>query len=337
MRCRRPAIAAPDRRSCVRVADPGARNVSTTIVPAGSGFLAVEPPIFVPCPPSPFPWYKEGMPVWPRMRALGRLTWFSIASWLVVAGGIFGVASRFPIRCRRTGPHVSRWARLGARCLGIRVKARGSPPPRGALVVANHQGYADIVTIGGLFPCTFAARHDMRRWPLFGSLAASGATIFINRDNVRAGYRGVAQATAALGVGATLIAFPEGTSTDGSGLLPFRTGIFQAAVGAQAPVVPAAIRYREIDGVPIDASNRHLVGWFREESFLGHLLRLASHHRVDAEVHFGDAIVPPHEDRRSLARDAEARLRDLLGIAANALPGEVGRGPAPITSAREEG
>lgn len=276
------------------------------------------------------------MSFWSTVRAYRRLAWFSVASWLVVAGGIFGVLSPFPLRCRRTAPHVSRWARLGARCLGIRVTVRGSLPGPGSLVVANHQGYADIVTIGGLLPCVFAARHDMRRWPLFGSLAASGATIFINRDNRRAGYRGVAQVTAALGVGATIVAFPEGTSTDGSGLLPFRTGVFQAAVGAQAPVVPVAIRYRSLDGIPIDASNRHVVGWFQEESFLGHLLRLASHRRADAEVVFDEAIVPPHLDRRSVAREAEARLRQLLGIPAEALPTQVGRGSAAVTSATEE-
>ena len=260
-----------------------------------------------------------------RIRAIGRLTVFAVGSWLVVARAARALLAPFPNRWALSCPHVSRWARLGARCLGIVPAAAGAVPAAGSLVVANHQGYADVCTIGGLFPSIFAARHDMRRWPMFGALAASGATIFINRDNKRAGYRGVAQVAAALRAGATVVAFPEGTSTDGSGLLPFRTGIFQAAVDAGAAVVPVAIRYRTIDGVPVTAANRDLVGWFRGENFVGHILRLASHRRTEAEVVFGPPLAPPHGDRRTLAAAAESSVRALLGLAACDRPGEVGR------------
>ena len=180
-------------------------------------------------------------------------------------------------------------------------------------------------TGGGLFPSIFAARHDMRGWPMLGALAASGATIFINRDNKRAGYRGVAQVAAALRAGATVVAFPEGTSTDGSGLLPFRTGVFQAAVDAGAAVVPAAIRYRTIDGEPVTDANRDVVGWFRGENFVGHILRLGSHRRTEAEVTFAAPLAPPHGDRRTLAAAAEASVRALLGIAAAERPAAFGR------------
>ena len=249
-----------------------------------------------------------------RARAIARLFVFAVGSWLVVARAISAVLSGFPQRWPRTAPHNSRWARLGQRCLGIRVRRVGELPPPGSLVVSNHFGYADVVTIGGLFPCVFAARHDMRRWPLFGALAASGATIFINRQLKRAGARGVAQVAAALAVGATVLGFPEGTSTDGADLLPFRSGIFQAAVDARAPVVPAAVRYLELDGEPITAGNLDVVAWFRGEGFLGHVLKLASHRSVLAEVRFGEPFRPPHANRRALAAAAEARVRELRGM-----------------------
>ncbi len=260
-----------------------------------------------------------------KVRAIGRLLVFAVGSWLVVARAVRAVAAPFPRRWALECPHVSRWGRLGTRCLGIRARIVGTPPPAGALVVANHQGYADVVTIGGLFPSIFAARHDMRAWPMFGALARSGATIFINRDDKRAAYRGVGQVAGALGAGATVVAFPEGTSTDGSGLLPFRTGIFQAAVDAGAPVVPAAIRYLTIDGVPVTDANRDVVGWFRGEPFIGHILRLSAHRHVEAEVTFGEPLRQPHGDRRALAAAAEASVRRLLSLANEARPTEVGR------------
>jgi 1-acyl-sn-glycerol-3-phosphate acyltransferase len=266
------------------------------------------------------------MSAWSKMRAVVRLAWFSVASWLVVARGIFGVLSPFPARCRRTAPHTSRWARLGARCLGIRVTRSGPLPPPGSLVVANHFGYIDVITVGGLFPSIFAARHDIRQWPMFGALAHSGATVFINRDSRRASVRGVSEVAAALKEGATVIAFPEGTSSDGTGLLPFRTGMFQAAIDAGVPVVPVAIRYPTVDGKPLDDTTRPVVGWYHSEPFLGHVFALGSHRVIEATVTVGEPILPPHTDRRTLAAEAEARMRALLGLAADAFPMEGGRG-----------
>jgi 1-acyl-sn-glycerol-3-phosphate acyltransferase len=160
----------------------------------------------------------------------------------------------------------------------------------------------------------------MRRWPLLGALAASGATIFINRQNLRAGARGVAQVTAALAAGATVIAFPEGTTGAGNDLLPVRTGIFQAAVDAHAPVVPAAIRYVELDGRPIAAHERGVVAWYGGEPFARHVGQLLEYRSVGAEVTLLPAIGPPHTDRRSLAAQVEQALRGALGYPPTSRP-----------------
>ena len=249
-------------------------------------------------------------------RVLGRLTLFAVGSWLVVARGIGAVASGFPRRWVVSGPHIARWARLARRCLGLRVRVDGPLPAPGSLVVANHQSYADIAAVGGLFPSVYAARHDMRRWPMLGALAATGGTIFINRQNRRAGARGVAQVARALAAGATVIAFPEGTTGSGDDLLPLRTGIFQAAVDAGAPVVPAAIRYRELDGRPIAAHERRVVAWYGGVPFTAHARRLVAHRSVGAEVTLLQPIAPPHVSRRSLAAQVDALLRGALGYPA---------------------
>ncbi len=257
-----------------------------------------------------------------RVRAVARLVVFVIGSWLVVARAIGAVLAPYPARWRRIAPHNARWARFAARCLGLRVRPVGPRPPLGSLVVANHMGYIDVVTVGALVPAVFAARHDMRRWPVFGGLAAAGASIFIDRQHARAGARGVAQVTAALAV-ATVVGFPEGTSAGGGALLPFRSGLFQAAVDAGAPVVPAAIRYLTIDGDPVTDENLEVVGWFKGESFSAHVWRLVSRRRIVAEVRFGRPIPPPHADRRTLAGAAEREVRALLEPPAGATEGGV--------------
>ena len=258
-------------------------------------------------------------------RATLRLSVFLVGSWAVVARGLGAVLSGFPDRWRRNAPHNARWGRLGRRCLGIRVGVRGALPAPGSLVVANHVGYVDVLTLGGLFPAVFAARHDVRRWPVFGALAASGATIFIDRQRARAGARGIGQVTAALAAGATVAGFPEGTSVGEGRILPFRSGLFQAAVDAGAPVVPAAIRYLELDDEPVTAASLGEIGWFHGENFIGHALRLAAHRTVTAEVRFGEPIAPPHPDRRTLAAAAEARVRELHAAEAAAVGAGGGR------------
>lgn len=265
------------------------------------------------------------MSVLSQLRAIFRLQLFAIGSWVVVASGLPAVLSPLPKRWRKTAPFIQRWAKLGAYCLGLEVDLEGGLPTPGSLVVANHQGYLDVLALGSLFPCIFVARHDMRRWPLFGQLAASGATIFLNRENKRAGFRGVGLVREALAVGATVIAFPEGTSTDGTGLLPFRTGVFQAAIDAGAPVVPVGIRYLSLDGKPLDAEAHKLVGWFQGEPFLRHLLRLGSHRQVRVAVKLGGPLLSSREERRQLAARAELAVYELL---------EIPPGTRPVLSGR---
>ena len=274
-------------------------------------------------------WYKAGVNSRISGGMIWRLAWWVGGSGVLAVRAGYNLVAPYPERWRRLGPHVSRWCRFAARRLRIQVQCRGALPVQGSLVAANHQGYIDILTIGGLFPTVFAARHDMRSWPVLGHLATWGGTIFINRDNRRAGARGVAVLTRALQAQSTVLVFPEGTGTDGTGVLPLRTGVFQAALDAGAPVVPAGVRYLSVDGEPVTAANHHTVGWYRGESFLQHLLRLGRYRCIEAAVEFGEALRPPHEDRRSLAERTEASLRNLLGLPPHARPVRSGRDDDP--------
>lgn len=260
---------------------------------------------------APGTWYKGGVTAG-RLRAAWRLGTFVVGSWWVVARAWQVIHRPYPERWRLSGPAVSAWARLGCRRLGIRVARVGPAPPAGSLVVANHLGYIDILTLGGLVDGVFAARHDMRTWPVMGRLADAGAAVFINRESSRAGVHGVKRVAAALQAGATVIAFPEGTSRGGGDVLPFRTGLFEAALAAGAPVVPVGIRYTALDDHPVGGAELEVIGWFGNEPFLLHILTLAGHRSIAAEARFGEPIPPPHAGRRELAAAAEARVRGLL-------------------------
>ena len=149
-----------------------------------------------------------------------------------------------------TGPEarlarVGRWSASLLRILGIGLDAAGTPRGGATLVVANHVSWLDILAINAVHPCRFVSKADVRHWPLIGWLVACGGTLFIERERKRDALRVVHQVADALRQGQTLAVFPEGTTSDGHGLLPFHANLLQAAVSTGAPVQPVALRFSD--------------------------------------------------------------------------------------------
>ncbi|SHM95900.1 lysophospholipid acyltransferase family protein [Cryptosporangium aurantiacum] len=140
---------------------------------------------------------------------------------------------------------VRGWCRILLWTLDIRV-AVDSPAraPAGALVVANHISWLDVIVLGAVRPGRMVARADLREWPLIGTVAARAGTIFIDRQRLSTLPGTVADVRSALRSGARVLAFPEGTTWCGAASGRFRPALFQAAIDAGAPVEPVTLRYR---------------------------------------------------------------------------------------------
>ncbi|WP_422771601.1 lysophospholipid acyltransferase family protein [Plantactinospora sp. WMMC1484] len=144
-----------------------------------------------------------------------------------------------------------RWARTVLRAGGIRLDVRGRPPLRRALLVANHVSWLDVLAILAVTPARLLAKHEVRRWPLIGPLAALGGTVFIDRTRPRTLPETVAQVAEVLRADGVVAVFPEGTTWCGlprraigcGEAVPFRPALFQAAIDAAAPVVPVRLTY----------------------------------------------------------------------------------------------
>jgi 1-acyl-sn-glycerol-3-phosphate acyltransferase len=182
---------------------------------------------------------------------------------------------------------------LVMRAMGIRLKVTGPPPPSG-LLVANHLSYLDIMIFGAALPCYLVSKAQIGSWPLFGILARAGGTIFVDRSS-RVSAESVAEEIAERLKGPVpVLFFPEGTSTDGSGLLRFHSRFFMPAVTAAVPVTSAAVRY-----VPQDESLEREVCWFGDDAFLPHLWKVLGGANISAELQFGEPQI--FEDRRAAA------------------------------------
>ena len=197
---------------------------------------------------------------------------------------------------------VRRWLFVLARLIGIRIQVSGMPTETTALVVANHISWMDIVIIGGTRPVSFLSKVEIAHWPIVGYLARKAGTLFINRG---AGATAAARLISErLRTGADVVLFPEGTTSDGTAIRRFHSRLFTSAIEARVPVQPVFITY------PCKSAKNAIhpkAPYTRDAPFFLHALALLAEPRIDAVVHYADAV---HEsgDRKQLAE----KTRDLI-------------------------
>ncbi|MDE3202032.1 MAG: 1-acyl-sn-glycerol-3-phosphate acyltransferase [Acidobacteriota bacterium] len=197
--------------------------------------------------------------------------------------------------------------RLVLGSLGIRYVHEGTPP-RNGVIVANHLSYLDIAILSAISPCFFVAKSEIASWPYFGWAARTGGTLFLDRSS-KASARRVADAIAMrLSLPVPVLFFPEGTSTDGTSVLPFHRGLFEPVVRSGARVTPAAISYRMEDGI----EERELC-WFGDAGFLPHLWKALAVRNFTAHVQFGEMRM--YSDRRIAAEETHAEITAMRGKA----------------------
>lgn len=242
------------------------------------------------------------------LRAMLRL---SRTAWHLVHGLLI-VTLLFPrLGDAQRQRHIGRWSRRVLRGLGVTLRAHGQLGPGAKMLVANHVSWLDVMVMHALCPqARFVAKSQVRRWPLIGPLATRAQTFFVERDRPHQARRAVAAITAALRTGATVAVFPEGTTSEGHSVLPFRSGLLQAALDSAAPVRPVALRY----------ADAHLqtsadVPYIGSDTLVGSMWRTARAERLVAHVRVLPMAAGVHASRRELAvalRDAvQAGLHEL--------------------------
>ncbi len=207
---------------------------------------------------------------------------------------------RGPLTLERRARWLQSSCRLVMASLGIHYQVEGQPPERG-LVVANHLSYLDILILSAAMPCFFVAKAEIKGWPFFGKAARIGGTLFIDRSSLASAEKVSALIAKRLALPVPVLFFPEGTSSDGSALLPFHSRLFEPAVRARAPVTAAAVRYVLAEG----AEERDLC-WFGDDAFLPHLWKALGTPGFSAEVRFGEPQVYTH--RRTAADQTHAEI-----------------------------
>ena len=180
--------------------------------------------------------------------------------------------------------------------LHCKVSLSGTVPRQG-LIACNHLGYIDILVIGSVCPAIFVAKSDVKFWPIFGWLASCAGTIFVSRSAPVQVASQLSQMQQPLKEGRPVVLFPEGTSSGGASVLPFRSSLFESVIIVESAITPAAIAY-DLEG---DGSVEDEIAYWGDHVMLPHLINLLSKKSITAHLRFG-ASRKPVPDRKEEAR-----------------------------------
>ncbi len=234
------------------------------------------------------------------MRAL-RACWRFLHAVLHALRGLCTILFVFPkLDVEQRNLRVQAWARGMLTVLGIELRVTGEPPRQGPmLLVANHISWLDILVMHAARHCRFVAKHEVREWPVVGTLATGGGTLYIERASRRDAMRVVHQMADALRAGDILAVFPEGTTTDGTRLLPFHANLLQAAVSVDAPAQPVGLSFLDAASGATSQAARYV----DDDTLLGSVWRLLASAPMVAVVAYGEPQRAQGRDRRVWAAD----------------------------------
>lgn len=222
-------------------------------------------------------------------RLIGLCTLTAPTYLLYLTLGLWGGTRRRGLR--------RAWARWVSRLLGVEVTTSGEAPIAPFVLVANHLSYLDILTLMSELDCVFVAKSEIAGWPVLGLLARTTGTIFVERANKSQLPIVIRTVATSLERGNGVVFFPEGTSSRGASVLPFKASLFEVALRTGMPVHTASLHYEVPPGVqPAWLS----VAWWGDMTFADHFLRLLTLPRIRARISFG-AVPIRADDRKALA------------------------------------
>jgi len=223
---------------------------------------------------------------------------------------------------------VAQWFFKGcARLTGLRLRVSGNPAAGVALFASNHCSYLDIPVLGAAIGGgVFVAKSEVANWPLFGFLARISSTVFISRSGSDAARQRKLLADR-MNRGASLILFPEGTSSDGSHVKRFKSSLFASLTDLtrEAWVQPVSIVYtRHLNGPALNQTERENYTWFGDMTLAPHLLNVFGLSGCEVQVTFHAPLnACAYDDRKRLAKACQQVVSERVLTAI---------GPSPSTA-----
>ncbi len=241
-------------------------------------------------------WLKH--PLWVTGRILWLLGEFTLAALGFVWSCAFRSANRLPAA---RASWLQRCSRRVLRVIRVEVHAVGPIPAKG-LLVCNHLSYLDVLVLAALAPAVFVSKYEVKHWPIFGFFANLAGTIYVRRDRRTDTGRVTQQIDEALRNHVLVILFPEGTSSGGQSILPFKSSLLEPAAQQTHSLSVGLIHYELDDGDPVEE-----ICYWRDMTLLPHLLNLLGKRRVRVSVRFAP-VQNGSMNRKELARQLHSEV-----------------------------
>jgi 1-acyl-sn-glycerol-3-phosphate acyltransferase len=238
------------------------------------------------------------------MRVGSRLIWLAFELFWAALNYVFYVPFSPESRLKARAQWLQRGSRRVLKIFDAEIGVAG-PIPKNGLLVSNHLSYLDIFALSALTPCIFVAKCEVRRWPIFGWFARLSGTLFADRSRRTQVGPLTAQIQGALERGALVVIFPEGTSSDGQDVLPFKSSLLEPGAKAAHPLAASHVRY-ELD----DGNVAEEVCYWKDMTFAPHLLNLLGKSRIRVFLRFC-ALSRHSENRKKLAQQLRGAVLSL--------------------------
>jgi 1-acyl-sn-glycerol-3-phosphate acyltransferase len=252
-----------------------------------------------------------------RARMVLRL--IGVLAWTLACMPVQFVLLRMPGSAKESFARI--YWRGVARLIGLRLRVIGqlaSDQARPVIFAANHSSWLDIVALGSVLPACFIAKGEIAHWPGISLVAKLGRTVFVSRSRGRTAAEADLLA-ARLEAGDNLLLFPEGTTSDGARVLPFRSSFLGIASHKVQPAVQAVtLVYDLLDHLPVCRRNRPLISWYGDMDIASHYAAIGRH-SLRATIILDPPLATPLPDRKVMSTILERR------IAANAAELRQGR------------
>lgn len=183
---------------------------------------------------------------------------------------------------------------------------------RNYFMVCNHMSYLDILVLSSVQPASFVTSVEMEKTFFLGDMAKLGGSFFVDRVNRRKMKQEVQALVDLLNSGINVFIFPEGTSTNGQKLLPFKKSLFRVPFLADFPIMPICLKYKQIDGEPFSETNCDKVCWHGDMTFAPHYMQLMGIKNLKAELTYLDPLYPKDfESHGDLAQTAQQQIESI--------------------------
>lgn len=224
-------------------------------------------------------------------------------------------------RFARSFPHW--YHRQVCKIVGVRLCVDGElARQNGVLVVSNHVSWLDITVLSAVAPVSFVAKNEVSTWPFVKWLAKLQRSVFVDRERRTQTSTKVTEILDRLEAGDHVVIFAEGTSSDGNGVLPFRTALFAAVkppsgapsagdnADSDVAVQTLALTYTKAYGLPLGRRGRPQVAWYGDMDLASHAWRLLGLGPLEANIRIGPPVpLDDFADRKALARYTEHKIR----------------------------